>query len=81
VALMFRRRTVEALIRHFERRETALLRVIEQQNDRIMVLADKPPMNLPEPLPEPVEDDPEPSYADPEQFPDEYWGGDLTAVE
>lgn len=39
---MYRRKTVEALLRHHARREEALLAIIRDQNDRIMLLAGKP---------------------------------------
>ena len=70
---MFRRKTVEALLRHHERREQALLGIVRDQNDRIMMLAGK--QYAPSPLDLAIPDAPEPefedvSYADVDQLPD-----------
>lgn len=70
---MYRRKTVEALLRHQARREEALLAIVRDQNDRIMLLAGKPyaptPLETARAL-EPDEDE-EPGYDQVGQFPDD----------
>lgn len=39
---MYRRRTVESLLRHHARREEALLAIVREQNDRLMLLSGRP---------------------------------------
>lgn len=67
---MYRRRTVDALVRQHVREKEALLAVIREQNDRLMHLAGRP-WALPPRDPAPVredEDTPSPYVLDPEQL-------------
>jgi hypothetical protein len=58
---MYRRKTVEALLRQHQREKEQLLTLIREQTNQLMYMAAKPWL-----LP-PVEDEPEPVTADPDE--------------